>query len=171
VIRTPLFVSALAGVSFGLVAAARSTPVTTGEAVRTDDGPGFVGSWRLSVFEAEGPPTLALASFGADGTLVAAEHPVVTPPVAPGAVFASAWHGAWTVTGPDTAVFTAVGLGSLGQGTLFAVLTVRAGIALEADRRTLTGEFAATVADPEGTTLAIYPGTLRGTRIVAESPG
>jgi hypothetical protein len=137
---------------------------------RTAEGQGFVGSWQITVFEREGPPTLALATCGADGTLVTAEHPVVTPPDAPGPIFASAGHGAWRTTGPDAAIFSTVGLGSTGQGTLFAVVTFRAAVTLGADGQTFSGEFVATVADRAGTTMATFPGTLQGTRIAAEAP-
>ena len=132
---------------------------------------GFVGSWRTTFFEAEASPTLGLATFGADGTLVTAEHPVVTPPGAPGVIFASAGHGTWRATGSDTAIATFVGLGSDGQGNLFGTVTVRAACALGADGQTFDGEAVATIADPGGGALGTFTGTLRGTRIVAEAPG
>ncbi len=135
------------------------------------DGQGFVGAWRMTFFEADGPPTLALATFSSDGTVVAAEHPVVTPPIATGAIFTSAGHGAWQATGPDTAVFTAVGLGSSGEGILFGTATARSSIRLGADGHTFSGEVIWTVADREGNPLATYPGTFQATRIVAEAPG
>jgi hypothetical protein len=131
---------------------------------------GFVGSWRITVFEPDGPPTLALATFGADGTLVTAEHPVVTPPIAPGVVFTSSGHGAWEATGQDTIVLTYVGLGSLGQGSLFGTVTIRAGATLDAGGERFSGEFIATISDPDGPALATIPGTLQATRIVAEAP-
>jgi hypothetical protein len=135
------------------------------------DWQGFVGSWRMTFYEAEGPPTLALASFGADGVVVAAEHPVVTPPIATGAIFTSSGHGAWKATGPDTAVFTCVGLGSYGHGILFGTATARSSIALSADEQTFSGEVVWTIADPDGNPLATYPGSFQATRIVAEAPG
>jgi hypothetical protein len=141
-----------------------------GQMAQPHDRQGFVGSWRMTFFEAEGPPTLALATFGADGTMVAAEHPVVTPPIAAGVIFTSAGHGAWQATGPDTAVFTCVGLGSYGQGILFGTATARSSITLGTDGQTFSGEVVWTVADREGNLLAIYPGTFQATRIVAEAP-
>jgi hypothetical protein len=131
---------------------------------------GFVGSWRLTVFEPDGPPTLALATFGADGTLVTAEHPVVTPPIAPGPVFTSSGHGEWNATDPNAAVLTFVALGSVGQGKLFGTVTIRASITLGSDQETFSGQYAATIAGPDGATLATIPGTLQATRIVAEAP-
>jgi hypothetical protein len=124
----------------------------------------------MTFFETDGPPTLALATLGADGTVVAAEHPVVTPPIASGAVFTSSGHGAWAATGPRTAVFTLIGLGSYGQGILFGTATGRASITLGADDQTFSGEVVWTVADPAGNPLATFPGTFQATRIVAEAP-
>jgi hypothetical protein len=132
-------------------------------------GQGLVGSWRLTVFEDEGPPTLALATFGTDGTVVTAEHPVVTPPGAPGVIFTSSGHGMWKARGPDTAIFTFVGLGSNGQGQLFAVVDLRARITLGTNGQEFSGEFVATISDRSGDTLATYPGTLQALRIAAEA--
>lgn len=131
---------------------------------------GIVGSWWATVFETDGPPTRALFTFGADGTMVTAEHPVVTPPGAPGVIFTSSGHGAWEATGPESAIFTFIGLGSDGQGHLFGVVTVRGGVTLGADGQTLSGDIVATIADREGNTLATFPMTLQGTRIVAAAP-
>jgi hypothetical protein len=137
---------------------------------RSQDETGFVGAWRMTICESDGPPTLALFALGADGTLVSAEHPVVTPPGAPGAVFASAGIGSWRASGPAAAALTSVGLGSLGSGILFGVVTFRASVELAGDRRTLTGDFVATIEDRDGTGVATFPGTLKGHRIQAEGP-
>ena len=168
--RAPFFVAVLTGMPLGLIAPGRSGPAVVPDTAPPVDGQGFVGSWRMTVFEAEGPPTLALATFGADGTVVTAEHPVVTPPVAPGPIFASGGHGAWTPTGPDAAILTFVGLGSDGQGKLFGTVTMRAGIMLGTAEQAFSGEFVATLTNPEGRAMATFPGTLQGTRIVAEAP-
>jgi hypothetical protein len=130
---------------------------------------GFIGSWSVSVFETDGPPTRWLVTIGAEGTLVTAEHPVVTPPGAPGAIFTSSAHGAWKAVNPSEASFTCIGLGSDGNGNLFAVVTYRGRLVLSADQRTLTGDMTATIDDPQGATMATFPMTLEGTRIVAES--
>jgi hypothetical protein len=103
--------------------------------------------------------------------MVTAEHPVVTPPGAPGVIFTSSGHGAWQATGPGSAIFTYIGLGSDGQGKLFAVVTFRGAVRLDTGGRALSGEVVATIADPDGKTLATFPMTLQGTRIVAEAPG
>ena|GEM_PF-3006207 len=130
----------------------------------------FVGSWRMTFFEDGGPPTLALATVGADGTVVAAEHPIVTPPIAPSAVFTSSAHGAWAPTGPDTAVFTIVGLGSYGEGILLGTATGRSSITLGEDGQSFRGDVVWTIADPAGNALATFPGTFQATRIIAEGP-
>jgi hypothetical protein len=130
---------------------------------------GLVGSWSISVSESDGSPTRALFTFGADGTLVTAEHPVVTPPGAPGAIFTSSGHGAWNAAGPDAASFTYLGFGSDGQGNLFAVVTFRGNVVLDMDRHTLKGEMTATIDDPQGNTMAMFPMTLEGSRIVVET--
>jgi hypothetical protein len=131
------------------------------------NGNGFVGSWRMTIFEEHGPPSLALATLGADGTIVAAEHPVVTPPLAPGPIFTSAGHGAWEATGPETANATIVGLGSAGEGSLVAISTARFSIRLGADGQSFSGDANWSVTDPDGNHLATFPLTLRATRVVA----
>jgi hypothetical protein len=134
------------------------------------EGQSFVGSWRMTFFEAAGPPTLGLATFGADGTVVTAEHPVVTPPIAPEVVFTSSGHGVWQPTGPDTAIVTFVSLGSTGQGTPFGTVTARSNIRVGWDGQTFSGHVVWTIADRDGNPLANCPGTFQATRIVAEAP-
>ena len=131
---------------------------------------GFVGSWLMTFLEEDGPPTLARASVGADGTVVTAEHPVVTPPVTDGPVFTSSGHGAWKSTSPDTAIVTFVGLGSYGHGVLFGTVTARATITLAPDGQTFDGEVSFTIADPAGNPQATFPGMFKANRIVAEAP-
>jgi hypothetical protein len=130
----------------------------------------LVGSWQVTVVENDGPPTMMLGSFHADGTVVTAEHPVVTPPGAPGVVYTSSGHGAWKATGPSTAAWTILGLGSDGQGQLFGVVTVRAEIGLGADGRSFTGTATATISDRHGVPMATFPVKLEAIRIAAEAP-
>jgi hypothetical protein len=167
--RTLLVVMTLAGSLFRLLGL-RHVVADLSRQAAPAAAAGFVGSWRVTVFEVDGPPTLALMTLGADGTLVSAEHPVVTPPMAPGVVFASGGHGAWRASGPETAVLTSIGLGSLGDGTLLGVVTMRASLTLATDRQALVGEFVATIDDRDGTTVGTFPGTLEGRRILAEAP-
>jgi hypothetical protein len=124
----------------------------------------------MTFFEEDGPPTRALATISADGTVITSEHPVVTPPIAAGAVFTSAGHGAWKTTAPDTAIVTFVGLGSYGHGALFGTATARSSITLGADGQSFSGDVVWTVAGPDGNVLATYPGAFNATRIVAEGP-
>ncbi len=98
-------------------------------------------------------------------------NPVVTPPVTTGVVFTSAGHGAWAPTGPDTAVFSIIVLGSYGNGVFFGTATGHAAIRLGSDGQSFTGDVVWTVADPDGNALATFPGTFQATRIVAEAPG
>ena len=143
--------------------------MTTREQTVDQQHQGFVGSWRATIFETDGPPTQALFTLGADGTLVSAEHPIVTPPGA-GRIFTSSGHGAWMADGPGTAIITFVGLGSREEGTLFGTVTIRAAVALDAGGHTCRGQFVATLADPDEHPLATFTGTLEATRIVAEAP-
>ena len=164
--RTSLVLSMLAGIARPLATAANARPMASRDLSNQD----FVGSWQLTVVEANGSTSRALATLGADGTLVTAEHPVVTPPVADGPIFTSSGHGAWRATGPGTAVFSFVGLACDGSGTFFGSVTIRSQFVLDAGGETFGGEFTATIADPAATTLAVIPGTLRGTRMFAEAP-
>jgi hypothetical protein len=147
----------------------RQVPTSVGNSPIPGEGGSFVGSWLVTVFETEGPPTRMLLTMGADGTFVSAEHPVVTPPGAPGAIFTSSGHGAWKASSSSEALFTCIGLGSDGNGNLFAVVTFRGNLALGTDRHTLKGEMIATIDDPQGNTMATFPMTMEGTRIIAET--
>ena len=153
----------------GLLTMARTSPAVNQDAIPTSGKERFAGSWRVTYFETDGPPTQALFTLGVDGTMVTAEHPVVTPPGAPSVIFTSSGHGEWTAVSPESATFTFVGLGSDVQGQLWAVVTYRGGIILDATGQTLSGEFVATIADPEGNTMATFPMRLNGSRIVAEN--
>jgi hypothetical protein len=168
--RMPFLVAVLASMPLGLLALRRPRATGVQDTMSMGEKQGFVGSWRMTFCEAAGPPTLGLATFGADGTVVTAEHPVVTPPVAAGAVFTSSGHGVWQSIAPDAAVVTFIGLGSLGQGILFGTATAHASIRLGPDGQTFRGDVVWTVADPSGTLLATYPGTFQATRIVIEAP-
>jgi hypothetical protein len=163
--RASLYRSMLAGVARPLATLSYSRPSADLDVTNED----FVGAWRLTVVEANGSSSQALATVGADGTMVTAEHPVVTPPITDGPVFTSSGR-AWRATGPGTAVFSFVGLGCDGNGTFFGTVTIRSEITLAAGGETFSGEFAATIADPTGKTLAVIPGTIQATRIVAEAP-
>jgi hypothetical protein len=129
-----------------------------------------VGSWHVTVYETDGPPTRGLCTLGADGTMVTAEHPVVTPPGAPGVIFTSSGHGAWKAAGPDRVIFTFATLGSDGAGNLYGVVTFRGDTTLNQEGTAFAGDIVATIADPAGTTLAVFPMTIDGTRIAAEGP-
>lgn len=129
-----------------------------------------VGSWQVTVYETDGPPTRGFCTFGADGTLVTSEHPVITPPGAPSVIFTSAGHGAWRVAGPDAVVFTFAALGSDASGNLFTVVTFRGDARLDRDATAFTGKMIATLDDPAGTEMAVFPLRIEGRRIVAAMP-
>jgi hypothetical protein len=129
-----------------------------------------VGSWHVTIYETDGPPTRGLCTLGADGTMVAAEHPVVTPPGAPGVIFTSSGHGAWKAAGADRVIFTFAALGSDGAGNLFGVVTIRGDTTLNQAGTAFAGDAVATIDDPTGATMAVFPMTIEGTRIVAEGP-
>jgi hypothetical protein len=101
----------------------------------------------------------------ADGTLVAAEHPVVTPPGAPGVIFTSSGHGSWQAIGEDAVSFAFKTLGADGTGNLFAVVTIRGAVAIDPEGNTFAGEATATIFDPSERHLGAFALTLRGERI------
>jgi hypothetical protein len=170
--RAMLVVSIVALVLLGLLATNRS-PVTNAQEATPMAGQEFVGSWRLTVTEAQAPPFLALGTFGADGTVVVSPPPVVPPsPHGPATVVhTSAGHGAWETTGPGRAIVTFVLLAADDNGNPFATRTVRANLILGADGQSVSGEFEATVADPAGNVMATESGTIQAIRLIAEAPG
>jgi hypothetical protein len=170
--RATLVVSILALALLGQLAANRS-PATSAQDATPMAGQELVGSWRLTVTEAQAPPFLALGTFGADGTVVVSPPPVVPPsPHGPATVVhTSAGHGAWEVTGADTAIVTFVLLATDEQGNLFATRTIRASLTLGSDGQSFSGEFEATVVDPAGNVMATESGVIQATRIIAEAPG
>ncbi|MGH2560851.1 MAG: hypothetical protein ACRDJH_17440, partial [Thermomicrobiales bacterium] len=138
--RLSLVVTMLTVVPLGLLAAARTGPAVQ-DATPPADGQGFVGSWRMEVRPPQGPQFPALATFGADGTLVTSPSPVVQPPGPGGVVFLSAGHGVWQATGPDTAIFTFADLQADGQGNPDGAGIVRAAIMLAPDGQMFSGEY------------------------------
>lgn len=166
------FISVLAIVLFGLVSLAHTGPTSAQDGTPPPEGQGFVGSWLMTISAADGAPFLGLATFSADGTVVASPHPVALPPPGgPGVVtFWSAGHGASETTGPDATIFTFVALIADGQGSPVGTVTIRGSLELGADGQTFSGDATATFTDPGGNTVAILPETIQATRIVAEAP-
>src|SRR5687768_16070420 len=93
--RTMHVIPVLGVVLLGLLAAGRPL-VTNAQDATPMAGQEFVGSWRLTVTEAQVPPFIALGTFGADGTVVVSPPPVVPP----------------SPHGPDTVVHTSAGHGT-----------------------------------------------------------
>ena len=170
--RAAITVSVLALALLGLLAANHS-PATRAQDATPMAGKEFVGSWLLTVAEAQVPPFLALSTFGADGTVVVSPPPVVPPsPHGPASVVhTSAGHGAWEATGANTAIVTFMLLAADEQGNLFATRTIRASLMLGTDGQRFNGEFEVTVADPTGNVMATESGAIQATRIIAEAPG
>jgi hypothetical protein len=126
----------------------------------------FIGSWRLIVSPDQGTPAPTLTTVGADGTLVSSSLPVEAALGSPDAViFVSSTHGAWEATGPETACCTFVGLAADRQGRQFGSATINANVKLGPDGQTFTGSYHATVADPEGNTMATEDGMVQASRI------
>lgn len=169
--RALLFVSVLAVVLLGVLAIGRAVPTAARDATLPVGGQRFVGSWRAMVTLPQGPSFPSLVTFGADGTVTTSNQPVQPAPGAPGqVVFASAGHGAWEATGPDTAVFTFVVILASGQGNLVGFSTTRVTLTLGADGQTFSGEGVPTIADPAGNVLATFRAMVQATRIAAEAP-
>lgn len=138
------------------------------------DGAGIVGSWRITVTPddpaAGRAPGPALATFGADGTMVASGPPVIlTPPWAPfPKAIASAGHGTWEATGPQSVAYTFLLLLSEEGGTAYAVVTISGIAEVAADGNTFSSEYTATVVGMLGRTLASAHGMLSGERITVQ---
>jgi hypothetical protein len=135
---------------------------------------GFVGSWRIAVspdaladVQTLGP---ALATFGADGTMISAGSPVIIAP--PGSPFplliASAGHGTWESTNEQSSAFTFLVLLAEQGGTAHAVVTISGIAELDASGDTFAGEYSAKTVGQTGRTLAEGHGALSGTRIAVE---
>jgi hypothetical protein len=127
----------------------------------------FVGSWRVTIYETDGPPTRGMMTIHPDGTLIAAEHPVVTPPGAPGVIFTSSGHGAWQPTGANDAAFTFMTMGSDASGNLFAVVTISGAATAGDEPDAIAGRCSARLEDRAGNHLATFPLTFTGERIRA----
>jgi hypothetical protein len=168
--RTSVLLSVILVVLVGLVAVGRRELTTAQDAA---DAQGLVGSWRTTVSIPGGPPpSTSLSTIHDDGTIVSSGFPAQVPP--PGSpvsvIFVSSGHGSWEATGPNDAIFTFVEQWADGQGDPLLTLTVNSTATLGDDGQTFTGSFDSTIADLTGNIVASFPGTVQGTRIVAEGP-
>jgi hypothetical protein len=170
--RFALVLSALAIVLLGLLGAAGGG-WTLAQEDTTDGGPDLAGSWRAVISLADGRTVVALSTYGADGTVVSSGLPAqpAPPDAPPGVVFVSPGHGTWEATGPDAANATYIHLRASAEGQPLGTLTVRIAVTLGADGQSFGGDLATTLADPTGTPLATFAGTVQATRIAAEAPG
>ena len=156
------------------VAIAGTALATQRASAQNDDAAGFVGSWRITVTpdalaggESLGP---ALATFGADGTMLTAGSPVIlTPPGSPfPLVIASGGHGTWTADGPQSAAFTFLVLLAEEGGTAHATVTISGIAELDSAGDTWEGEYSAKTVGQYGNTLSEGHGGLAGTRVGVE---
>ena len=127
----------------------------------------FVGAWRLT-FDTPTGPSQSLLTVMADGTVLFSGRPVT--PAAGGfpVIFSSAAHGAWQPTGPVTAALTWVGLVTDGEGTLLAVVTDSVEATLAPDGAAWSGNYSATVNDPDDNELYVGGATVRAERITVQ---
>jgi hypothetical protein len=141
------------------ISAQSGTPATAGQ--------GFVGAWRLT-FDTPLGPSQSLLTVMADGTVLFSGSPVKPGAAAVPVTFVSAGHGVWRQTGPTTAATSWVGLVSDGEGTFLAAVTDSVEATLGADGDSWSGEYSASVADPDGTVLYVGGATVRATRITVQ---
>ena len=171
--RVPVLLSVLAVMLLGLTAAARGAATAAQEGTPAADGPDLAGSWRVVLTFADGRTVLSLGTYGADGTAVSSGLPAMAAPpgAPPGVVFSSLAHGAWEATGPDTANITVVHLRANQEGQPLGTLTGRFAVTLDADGQTYRGDVESVLADPSGTEVVRFTGTVQATRMAAEAPG
>jgi hypothetical protein len=157
----PIALALMVGTWLGSAAAdtGAATPVATAEQE-------FVGSWQLLTRSPGTPPSPALLTFFADGTLLGSGLPV--QPEQPDIVFISTGHGAWNATGIGTANATLVLLVVDTHGNFLGTETDQLRLQLDPDGQTCQGEFRAIVSDPNGQVENTLNGTVQGTRIVVE---
>lgn len=165
--RLPVLVALLAAAA---ALAIGSTWLTTSAQTATPmaAGPGFVGSWRLTITAPGGPSSQSLGTLLADGTFIESDEPV--SPGSPVDV-TSAGHGLWEQTGASTAEVTFVELSTDLKGNFLGTATINARLTLGADGNSFSGPFTVTAADPSGKVVAQVSGTVKATRIVLQPLG
>jgi hypothetical protein len=161
---------AVAIVIFGFVG------VGHGGAVAQDEdsslaGHALVGSWLVEVtVDGQSPLRLPnLASFTADGVVVVAAPALLpeSPETAATRDVFSAGHGAWTLTGADTADVRFVFLVVDERGNPASINVVDGQIQVDAEAGAYTGEFVLTIISATGESPPPTSGTWDASRIVA----
>ena len=133
---------------------------------------GLVGTWRVVVTNPDGSTFPVLSSFMADGTTIHA-GPISQPaaPSSPNAVvFQSVGNGVWEETGAGASAVTFELLTGDERGTFLGRLTVAGVQTLSQDGDSLTGHYVITVTDPTGKTIAEFPTTATGERMLLAVP-
>jgi hypothetical protein len=131
-------------------------------AVGTTDKKIIIGSW-LETVTFNGPmlPLRSLSSFTADGCLIVADQGAVNSEVS-----FSAGHGSWSHAGGRTFDWTSVELlYSTGDGSMVRYLRVSGRYTVNETGNAYTGQFLASVSDPDGNVLLTVDGTNAGNRI------
>lgn len=171
--RSPALLAILVLIGTVGFIAGRLAPSTAHEATPAPDGLSFVGTWRATATVPGQPPQIGLATFDSDGTFVGGG--LLVAPAPPGMpftqVFTSPGQGVWMSTGPDSGTATILALQADERGTFLGTVTYVVSATLDADGHSLSGEFTASVADPTGTEVAAFTGTIAATRVTLQPLG
>lgn len=138
---------------------------TAQEGTSATAGDGFVGAWWFTDLTLGIP---SLGTFTADGNVILSNLP--TEPVFEGADFEilllSGGHGVWQATGENTADFTFTYLYVSETGEFQSSTTISGTMELGPDGRTLSGEYAFQVSQPDGMIVHADRAAIEATRIV-----
>ncbi len=131
----------------------------------------LTGAWTFNVDNPGRTWVPAIMMFGGDGSVSVAVPPVQPSQTEAAAnlIVASSGFGRWQRDENGATVTFAIAESDL-QGRLIDTVTVRAICTTAEDGATATCSFTSTFVDSAGKELAVAPGTMEGTRIVAESP-
>ena len=123
------------------------------------------GSWLETVtFNGPMPPLKSLVTFNADGTVLVADQGAVGSATA-----FSAGHGSWSHAGGRSFNWTTVELlYATADGSLIGYLKVSGRYTVDETGNAYTGQFLATILDPDGNVLFTGDGTNAGNRIQVE---
>ena len=125
----------------------------------------IAGSWLETVtFNGPMPPLKSLVTFNADGSVLVADQGAVGSATA-----FSAGHGSWSHAGGRSFDWTTVELlYATADGSLIGYLKVSGRYTVNETGNAYTGQFLATISDPDGNVLFTGDGTNAGNRIQVE---
>ena len=125
----------------------------------TTQGHPLVGTWLVDNDPSMDNNVPENITFTSDGTLIDVNGSDST-------------LGVWQPTGPTTATITFSQYFGDDSGVYDGGYTVRASLEVSADGNSFTGEYTIELLSPDGaTTGQAGPGTVTGTRVMAEAPG